>query len=89
MPTLPPIPPECEKIISSLWPYLDRELDAAALEALDAHLAGCAPCLTFVAFERRLIEQIHAVRLSQAGDAALRERVLELLRHARAGAVDS
>jgi len=44
----------CEKVIQSIWEFLDRELDATGLAELQKHLVLCRSCFTRVEFERAL-----------------------------------
>ncbi len=39
----------CRKIFAALSDYLDRELDPALCAKLEAHLAGCKPCVGYLA----------------------------------------
>jgi anti-sigma factor RsiW len=76
-----------------LWDYLDGEVGARELAAIDAHLASCEPCSAHFAFERRFLAAVRAARDtvlgadSGSGHAALRGRVIEQL--ALAGALQS
>jgi mycothiol system anti-sigma-R factor len=36
---------ECPEVIERLWEYLDGELAAKEVAAIDHHLAGCPHCL--------------------------------------------
>ncbi|HUD98644.1 MAG TPA: zf-HC2 domain-containing protein [Bryobacteraceae bacterium] len=38
---------ECQRIFAALSEYLDLELPPEACRELEAHLAGCAPCIEF------------------------------------------
>ena len=40
-------PENCKEIFSLLSEYLDLELPPDACEAVEAHLAGCTPCIEF------------------------------------------
>jgi anti-sigma factor (TIGR02949 family) len=75
--------PDCEAVVRALWDYLDRQLSEADLAAIDAHLAVCEKCRAHAEFERRLIDEIRAVRAQQDEPDALRARVLAALRRAR------
>jgi anti-sigma factor (TIGR02949 family) len=77
--------PDCETVVRALWDYLDRELGDADLTAIDAHLAVCESCRAHADFERRLIDEIRAVRAQHSEPDTLRARVLAVLRRARLG----
>jgi predicted anti-sigma-YlaC factor YlaD len=38
---------KCKEVFSLLSEYLDRELDQVSCEGIEAHLAGCPPCIEF------------------------------------------
>jgi anti-sigma factor RsiW len=48
--------PECKEIFETLSMYLDREMSPETLEAIEAHVSDCKPCVEFVASLRRSIE---------------------------------
>jgi anti-sigma factor (TIGR02949 family) len=76
---------DCEAVVRALWDYLDRELGEADLAAIDAHMAVCESCRAHAEFERRLIDEIRAVRAQQDEPDVLRARVFAVLRRARLG----
>lgn len=84
---------DCEQTVRRLWDYLDGEVGASELAAIDAHLASCEPCSAHFAFERRFLAAVRAARDavlaadSGSGHGALRGRVIEQL--ALAGALRS
>jgi anti-sigma factor (TIGR02949 family) len=71
-------PLDCEDVIARLFEYLDRELDAATVAAIDEHMKKCRGCFSRAEFERRL-----KVRLAEAGEVeaptSLRLRARKLL----------
>jgi anti-sigma factor (TIGR02949 family) len=71
-------PLDCEEVIAQLFDYLNRELDAETLAAIEKHIALCRGCFSRAEFERRL-----RARLAEAGEAkapaALRRRARKLL----------
>jgi anti-sigma factor (TIGR02949 family) len=77
-------PPDCEVVVRALWDYLDGTLGPPSMAAIDAHLAECAPCRTHAAFQRKLIDEICALRRQHDDPSALRVRVLDAIRRARA-----
>jgi anti-sigma factor (TIGR02949 family) len=77
-------PPDCEAVVRALWDYLDRELEAPDMAAIDAHLAECEYCRAHAAFERQLIDEIRALRQRHDKPDELRVRVLEAIGRARA-----
>ena len=75
---------DCEQTVRRLWDYLDAELGAVDLAAVDAHLAACDRCPPHFEFERRFLETVRAARNATLTPApartrALRERVLTML----------
>lgn len=77
-------PPDCEAVVRALWDYLDRELEEPDMAAIDAHLAECEYCRAHATFERKLIDEIRALRQRHDEPAELRVQVLEAIRRARA-----
>jgi anti-sigma factor RsiW len=39
---------ECQHVFELLSEYLDRELPPEACDEIEAHIAGCEPCVAFV-----------------------------------------
>lgn len=50
---------ECKEVFALLSQYLDRELPEADCAEIEAHIAGCAPCVQFLESLRRTIELCH------------------------------
>lgn len=72
-------PLTCEETVRALWDYLDRELDAPTMAAIDAHLAQCDGCREHARFERALIGRIQSLRREYQDAGPLRARVLHAL----------
>ena len=83
MPTRATPPRDCETVVRALWDYLDRQLERPDLEGIDAHLAECASCRAHATFERRLVDEIRALRARLTQPAVLRARILDVLRRER------
>ena len=47
---------KCREIFALLSQYLDMELPPEACRALEAHIAGCPPCVEFAESLRKTIE---------------------------------
>jgi anti-sigma factor RsiW len=60
---------ECQQIFALLSEYLDRELPADLCETIDAHIAGCPPCVEFV---KSLEKTVAYCRGSASGAASPR-----------------
>jgi len=56
---------DCKRIFAALSEYLDLELPPEACRELEAHLAGCPPC---VEFADSLRETVALCREYQAGE---------------------
>ena len=75
---------DCEQTVRRLWDYLDGELNAVDVIAVDAHLAACERCPAHFAFERRFLlavrEARSAIHMPDAQTtASLRQRVVAML----------
>jgi anti-sigma factor RsiW len=70
----------CDEIRPLIGPYLDGELDPAAVQSVESHLAGCDACMRHVAEMRALSGAIHDELPALAAPDALRARVLDAIR---------
>lgn len=71
---------ECKKIFATLSEYLDLELPEDACRTMEAHLAGCPPCIEFAESLRQTVALCHEYRLSEVPapiSEAARGRLLE------------
>ncbi len=66
---------DCKETVRQLWDYLDRELTATDMAAIDAHLAQCDKCPQHFAFERQFLAAVKVARAQHTAPDALRERV--------------
>lgn len=85
---MPHAPDECKQIFATLSEYLDLELPPEACRAMEAHLAGCPPCVEFAESLRKAVALCHEY---QAGEmpgpisAAARARLQEAWQRAVSG----
>lgn len=75
---------DCEQTVLRLWDYLDGQLGALDVAAIDAHLAACDRCPPHFTFERKFLDAVREARSAvQAPDEAttseLRRRVVARL----------
>jgi anti-sigma factor (TIGR02949 family) len=47
---------DCADVFARLSEYLDQELPDMSCEAIEQHIAGCAPCVEFVESLRKSIQ---------------------------------
>jgi anti-sigma factor RsiW len=85
----------CQDVVELLDAYLDGDLDAADVAALDMHLSGCDDCIAFMRTYRAAVwktrdlredqlppelrERLWTFLAGQARPPSLRERVLAFL----------
>ena len=74
----------CEQAVRRLWDYLDGELNALDVAAVDAHLVQCERCPAHFTFERRFLDAVRDARAAiytpdTATTASLRVRVVSML----------
>ena len=50
---------DCQQIFALLSEYLDEELPAGTCQEVEAHIAGCPPCVEFVQSLRRTVALCH------------------------------
>ncbi len=53
---------KCKEIFSLLSDYLNLELPADACQEIEAHLAGCPPCIEFAESLRKTVELCQGYR---------------------------
>ena len=75
---------DCEQTVRRLWDYLDGQLGAVDVAAVDAHLAECDRCPPHFEFERRFLEAVREARAAvrvpeEEKTRALRQRVVARL----------
>ncbi len=75
---------DCESVVRALWDFLDAELDDASAAEIQAHLEACEPCRAHADFERRLLDELLAMRRREADPDALRARIEAALREVEA-----
>ncbi len=74
----------CNDALSELYLYLDRELDDATRDSIEAHLRECSPCLEAFDFEADL-RRVIADRCRDRVPDSLRTQVSDALRRAEPG----
>jgi anti-sigma factor RsiW len=73
---------ECKQIFAMLSEYLDRELPADLCETIDAHIAGCPPCVEFVKSLEKTVAYCRGAGTASDGPRPLSSDKLEELRQA-------
>lgn len=79
-----PEPIDCRTAVQRLWDYLDRELDAARMAEVTAHVERCAACSEHFQFARTFLSALSSSQRESVGSDvpdpnALRSRVVEAL----------
>ncbi len=78
---------ECKQIFALLSEYLDLELPPGACQEMEAHLAGCPPCVEFAESLRQTVALCHeyqAAELPGPINEAVRTRLQEAWQRALA-----
>ena len=70
--------PDCAEAAEKLYEYLDGSLDAEKLEAIEAHIHRCSPCLDAYDFHSAL-RRVVASKCAETMPADLRSRLLGVL----------
>ena len=76
---LPERSEKCREIFSLLSEYLNLELPPEACQEMEAHIAGCAPCVEFTESLRKTVELCHQYRPAEMPEplgAQAREELL-------------
>jgi mycothiol system anti-sigma-R factor len=76
---------DCSETIALLFPYLDRELDAAEQAKVRAHLEECGECSRLFRFEAAMLTLVGERLARTTAPADLRARIHELSRRALTG----
>ena len=71
--------PDCQQAVDKLYLFLDRELAEGDWDAVHAHIADCAPCLTQFDVER-IVKELVARSCREKAPEMLRARVLTSIR---------
>ncbi len=74
---------KCKEVFSLLSDYLNLELPPDACKEIEAHLAGCPPCIEFAESLRRTVELCRHYGLSEVPkplETNARERLLTAYR---------
>jgi Putative zinc-finger len=69
----------CKAVVLQVSNYIDRDLDAAVRQELEAHLLGCEDC-TLIIRQTRLTIEIFCDEDPVQLDAGVHERLFEALR---------
>jgi anti-sigma factor (TIGR02949 family) len=69
----------CEEVRSSIYEYIDQELDSATAAGVKKHLDACPECYPMAKFETRFIESIQRVTEQASASPDLQQRILEAL----------
>lgn len=71
--------PGCRDILTLLADYLDGSLDPVTARSLEAHLAGCAPCVAFVNTYKGTVKVARQLEETDI-PPELKERLISFLR---------
>jgi anti-sigma factor RsiW len=69
----------CRDVLDALSAYLDGELDANRVQALNAHLADCANCARFGGHMDTFLAQLRAGVPLPSVDTTMLQRVLQVV----------
>ena len=68
----------CEKVIQTLWQYLDHEIGSADVIDIERHLELCRSCFSRIEFEKVLREQMR-IKTHHTCPDKLRKRIESLI----------
>ena len=78
---------DCKELFAALSQYLDKELPPGDCAAIEAHIAGCAPCVEFVNSLRKTVDLCRGAKASlelPPMPEDVREKLLEAYRQSLA-----
>lgn len=79
---------KCKEVFSLLSEYLNLELPPDACQEIDAHLAGCPPCIEFAESLRKTVDLCRHYQPAELPDPVgkqAREQLLDAYRKMLAG----
>ncbi|MGD1093181.1 MAG: zf-HC2 domain-containing protein [Bryobacteraceae bacterium] len=76
----PPNTDKCKELFALLSDYLNLELPPDACKQIEAHLAGCPPCIEFVESLRKTVELCHRYQPTELPERLGTQAREELLR---------
>jgi RNA polymerase sigma-70 factor (ECF subfamily) len=79
---------KCKEVFSLLSEYLNLELPPGACQEIEAHLAGCPPCIEFAESLRKTVDLCHRYQPTELPDPIgkqAREQLLDAYRKMLAG----
>ena len=71
---------DCDAVMRQFWDFLDGELSAERIAAIEAHVAMCQRCAPHIAFERSFKAALRAARRTNGDTSTLALRVRKALR---------
>jgi RNA polymerase sigma-70 factor (ECF subfamily) len=83
---------KCREIFSLLSEYLNLELPPEACQEMEAHIAGCVPCVAFTESLRKTVELCHRYSPAELPDplgADARSQLLDAYRKMMAARRDT
>ncbi len=69
------IPPECYEILQHVWDLLDGQLTEETQAQLERHVAECAQCRKYKAFQEQFLAAMHHSRSIRCAPEHLRTRI--------------
>lgn len=73
---------DCRSAMQQLWDYVDGELTADRMKAVERHLAECAGCHPHAEFAERFLAALHQTRTDRSCPAEVRAKVMATLQEA-------
>ncbi|MEH3033787.1 MAG: mycothiol system anti-sigma-R factor [Aeromicrobium erythreum] len=71
--------PDCAKALENLYLFIDREIDTASCDEIQAHIDDCSDCLSEFDLER-VVKSLVSRSCSETAPEPLRDRVLTSIR---------
>ncbi|MBK6489221.1 MAG: zf-HC2 domain-containing protein [Gemmatimonadetes bacterium] len=73
---------DCRSAMQQLWDYVDGELTAERMQAVERHLDACANCHPHAEFAERFLAALHQTREDRSCPQDVRAKVMASLRDA-------
>lgn len=75
----------CADVLRHLWDYLDDQITPEGAERLRTHMASCAKCQQYEAYQSCFLETVSRLRVALDAPEKLRERLAGSLKEQGCG----
>ncbi|HEU4720374.1 MAG TPA: zf-HC2 domain-containing protein [Gemmatimonadaceae bacterium] len=70
----------CAEVLTHLWDYLDEQITPTSAERLQSHIATCAQCRQYEAYQECFLRAMASLKQELTAPRSLRERLATQLK---------